>query len=98
MKLTPVAIILPLLLLLLTWLLMSGLNLNSARYDRELRALDDFSRLERGLNREVLTARAGLSRNYDALVRMTGLLDSSLDRLRDDGRIRILNLVYNMAD
>jgi signal transduction histidine kinase len=83
MKLTPVAIIVPLLLLLLTWLLMSGLNLNSARYDRELRALDEFSRLERGLNREVLTARAGLSRNYDALVRMTGLLDSSLDRLRE---------------
>jgi signal transduction histidine kinase len=83
MKLTPVTIIVPLLLLLLTWLLMSGLNLNSARYDRELRALDDFSRLERGLNREVLTARAGLSRNYDALVRMTGLLDSSLDRLRE---------------
>jgi hypothetical protein len=29
--------------LLLTWLSLSGLNLNSARYDRELRALDDFS-------------------------------------------------------
>jgi signal transduction histidine kinase len=83
MKLTPVAIVVPLLLLLLTWLLMSGLNLNSARYDRELRALDDFSRLERGLNREVLTARVGLSRNYDALVRMTGLLNNSLNRLRE---------------
>jgi signal transduction histidine kinase len=82
MKLTPVAITVPLLLLLLTWLLISGLNLNSARYDRELRALDDFSRLERGLSREVLTARVGLSRNYDALTRMTGLLDQSLDRLR----------------
>ena len=83
LTLTPVAIVVPLLLLLLTWLLTCGLNLNSARYDRELRALDDFSRLERGLNREVLTARVGLSRNYDAIVRMTVLLNSALDRLRD---------------
>jgi signal transduction histidine kinase/CheY-like chemotaxis protein len=83
MKLTPVTVIVPLLLLLLTWLLAGGLNLNSARYDRELRALDEFSRFERGLNREVLTARVGLSRNYDALVRMTDLLNNSLDRLRE---------------
>jgi signal transduction histidine kinase len=83
LTLTPVSLVVPMLLLLLTWLLTSGLNLNSARYDRELRALDDFSRLERGLNREVLTARVGLSRNYDALVTMTGLLRSSLDRLRE---------------
>ncbi len=81
--LTPVAIVVPLLLLLLTWLLMAGLNLNSSRYDRELRALDDFSRLERGLNREVLTARVGLARNYDAIVQMMVLLNNSLDRLRD---------------
>ncbi len=70
-------------LLLLTWLLINGLNLNSARYDRELRALDEFSRLERALNREVLTARAGLSRNYDALARMTDAYAQSLDRLRE---------------
>lgn len=83
MKLTPVAAIVTLLLLILTWLLTGGLNLNSARYDRELRALDDFSRFERGLNREVLTARVGLSGNYDALVRLTHLLNDSLARLRE---------------
>src|SRR5258708_28095638 len=83
LTLTPVAIVVPLLLLLLTWLLMSGLNLNSVRYDRELRALDEFSRLERGLNREVLTARVGLSRNYDALVRLSAAYDEALDRLRE---------------
>jgi signal transduction histidine kinase len=70
-------------LLLLTWLLLSGLNLNSDRYDREIQALDDFSQLERGLNREVLTSRAGLSRNYDALARMTDTYAESLDRLRE---------------
>jgi hypothetical protein len=61
MKLMPVAAIGALLLSILTWLLTGGLNLNSTRFDRQLRALDDFSRFERGLNREVLTARVGLS-------------------------------------
>jgi len=83
MRLTPAAIIVSLLLCLLSWLLMSGLNLNSDRYDREMGALTDFSRLERALNREVLTARAGLSRNYDALARMTDAYDGSLNRLRE---------------
>ena len=70
-------------LLLLTWLLLNGLNLNSARHDRELQALDEFSRLERAMHREVLTARAGLSRNYDALARTTDAYAQSLDRLRE---------------
>ena len=83
MRMAPVAVMVSFFLLLLTWLSMSGLNLNSVRYDRELRALDDFSQLERGLNREVLTARAGLSRNYDALARMTDAYDESLNRLRE---------------
>jgi signal transduction histidine kinase len=71
------------LLLLLSWTLLNGLNLNSFRYDRELRTLDDFSGFERGLNREVLTARAGLTRNYDPLVHASNALDNALDRLRD---------------
>jgi signal transduction histidine kinase len=80
MKLTPVAVIGS--LLLLTWLLVQGLNRNSVHYDSELRALDDFSRFERGFNREVLAARVGLARNYDALVHMTERYDDALDRLR----------------
>jgi hypothetical protein len=83
MRVTPVVIFVSLLLLLLTWLLLSGLNLNSAHFDRELTALDNFSRLERALNREVLTARAGLSLNYDALARVTDAYDDSLNRLRE---------------
>jgi signal transduction histidine kinase len=83
MRIAPIAIIASFLLLLLTWLLTSGLNLNSVRYDRELRALDDFSRVERALSREVLTARAGLSRNYDALVRIADAYDDALNRLRE---------------
>jgi len=71
------------LLALLTWLLLSGLNMNSARFDRELKALGDFTRFERGISREVLTARAGLSRNYDGLVRLADAYDETLTRLRE---------------
>jgi signal transduction histidine kinase len=83
MKITSIVIVFAFFLLLLTWLLLSGLYPHYARYDRELQALDEFSELERGLNREVLTARAGLSRNYDALARMTDAYAESLDRLRE---------------
>jgi signal transduction histidine kinase len=84
MRLKRVAIIVPALLLLLTWLMLSGLNLNSDRYDRQLRAIGEFSRLERALEREVLTARVGLSKNYDGMVRMTVSLNQALDRLREE--------------
>jgi len=83
MRMRSVVAIAVLSLLLLTWLLLSGLNLNSVRYDRELKALDDFSRFERGLIREVLTARVGLSRNYDGLVRIANAYDDALVRLRE---------------
>jgi signal transduction histidine kinase len=83
MKMTPVVGLVSFLLLVLTWLLLSGLNLNSTRFDQQLEALDRFSRLERALNREVLTARAGLSQNYDALARLTDDYDVSVNRLRE---------------
>jgi hypothetical protein len=85
MRMTPVVVLVSFLflLLLLTWLLLSGLNLNSTRYDRQMEALDQFSRLEGALNREVLTARAGLSRNYDALARLTNAYEDSLIQLRE---------------
>jgi signal transduction histidine kinase len=83
MKMTPIVVLVSFLLLLLTWLLLSGLNLNSMQFDQQLEALDQFSRLERALNREVLTARAGLSRNYDALARLTDAYDESVHQLRE---------------
>ena len=62
MRVSPAAVAVPFLLLLLTWLLLSGLNLNSPLFDRQLRALDDFAMIENALHRDVLTARAGLLR------------------------------------
>jgi signal transduction histidine kinase len=70
-------------LALLTWLLLNGLNVNSARYDSQLEALGDFTRFERGMTREVLTARTGLSRNYDGLAQMVNAYDDALMRLRE---------------
>ena len=83
MRITSIAIVVAFFLLLLTWLLLSGLDPHYARYDRELQVLDEFSELERALNREVLTARAGLSRNYDASAHLTDAYAESLDQLRE---------------
>jgi signal transduction histidine kinase len=82
MRVSPAAVAVPFLLLLLTWLLLSGLNLNSSLFDRELRALDDFAMIENALHRDVLTARAGLLRHYGSLVSEIGALHDALDRLR----------------
>jgi signal transduction histidine kinase len=81
MKYGTIAAVLLLLLSLLAWL--SRLSLDTTRFDRELGALDDFTRYERAMNREVLTARTGLSRNYDGLVRVTEAYEKSLERLRE---------------
>lgn len=83
MRSAPLVACVAFVLALLTWLLLNGLNINSARYDSQLQALGDFSRFERGMTREVLTARAGLSRNYDALVHLVNAYDDALSRLRD---------------
>jgi signal transduction histidine kinase len=83
MKVAPAVVGVLSLLALLTWLLWSGLNMNSARFDLEIKALADFTKFERGISREVLTARAGLSRNYDGLVRLADAYDDALARLRE---------------
>ncbi|MET4385481.1 hypothetical protein ABIB73_001216 [Bradyrhizobium sp. F1.4.3] len=61
MKVAPAVVGVSLLLALLTWLLLSGLNLNSDRYDRQSQALADFTRFERGMSREVLTSRRSVT-------------------------------------
>ena len=83
MKAAPTVVGVALLLSLLTWLLLNGLNLSSDRYDRQSQALADFTQFERGMRREVQTVRAGLSRNYDALMRIADAYDDALARLRE---------------
>ena len=103
MKSAPAVVSVAFVLALLTWLLLNGLNVNSARYDSQLQALGDFTRFERGMTREVLTARAGLSRNYDALVQMVNAYDDALTRLRDTAGLdaeqtRVIDVLSMRAD
>jgi signal transduction histidine kinase len=56
-------------LVLLTWLLLRGLDTKSPGYLIALQAFDDFALAEASLHRDVLQARAGLLHNYDPLSR-----------------------------
>jgi signal transduction histidine kinase/CheY-like chemotaxis protein len=82
MRLTPSVVAVPLLLLLLTWLSLRAVNPEAELFDRALEALDHFAIVENALHRDVLTARAGMLRHYDPLVREVRLLDDAVDRLR----------------
>ena len=65
MRILPVALGVLLLLALLTWLLLRGIDTNAPAYAMTLKAFDDFALAEASLQRDVLPARAGLLRNYD---------------------------------
>jgi signal transduction histidine kinase len=68
-------------LLLLTWLWLSGMNTGSTT-DDALRALDELAIADSALHRDVLSARVGILRNYDPLVREINTLRDSIARLR----------------
>ena len=70
-------------LIALTWLALRGMNPGAPRFDRALQALDQFSLVERALQREILSDRIGTLRNYDPLVRETNALRKILDQLRE---------------
>jgi len=54
-----------LLLALLTWLLLRGIDTNAPTYAMTLQIFDDYALAEASLHRDVLQARAGLLRDYD---------------------------------
>jgi hypothetical protein len=56
------------LLVLLTWLLLRGMNWDAALFDHALQASDRFQVVESATRRDVLSARVGLLRDYDPLV------------------------------
>lgn len=58
-----------LLLLGLAWVPLRLMNTDAATFDRTLAAIDRVSMVENELNRDALSARAGMLRNYDPLVR-----------------------------
>jgi signal transduction histidine kinase len=84
MKVTSAAAAVSVLLVLLTWLSSRAIDSDAERYDRALKALDRFTTLEIALQRDVLSARAGMLRNYDPLVQEVNDLREALGRLRDN--------------
>jgi len=71
-----------LLLALLTWLLLRGIDTNAPSYAVTLRTFDDFALAEASLHRDVLQARAGLLRDYDTLVKAVEEMQDAVSRLR----------------
>jgi signal transduction histidine kinase len=84
MKVTPAAAAIPVLLVLLTWLSFRAIDTDAERYDRALKALDRFTMVEIALHRDVLSARAGMLRNYDPLVQEVNDLREALGGLHDN--------------
>jgi hypothetical protein len=82
MRATPVVVAVTLLILLLTRLSLSAVNIEEERFDVALREMDHFQLLEAALARDVLSTRAGVLRNYDPLVREMDALTVSVARLR----------------
>src|SRR4051794_407279 len=85
MRVASVAASILFLLVLLTWLSFHAINSDAELFDRALGALDHFTMTEYALQRDVLSARAGVLRNYDPLVDETRELNLSLLRLRESG-------------
>jgi signal transduction histidine kinase/CheY-like chemotaxis protein len=68
---------------LLIWLSFRAINTPAELFDRALTALDDFGTVENSLQRDVLTARTGMLRNYDPLVQRELKLAAALDQLQE---------------
>jgi signal transduction histidine kinase len=72
----------PLLVAFVTWLSLSAIGTGAARFDRAFDQVDRITETEAALHRDVLSARAGLLRNYDPLVQETDSLDASVAEVR----------------
>src|ERR1700753_3963368 len=92
MKNLPSALGVSLLLVLLTWLLLRGIDTNASAYASTLRAFDDYALAEASLHRDVVQARAGLLRDYDSLVSAGQAMEDAVDRLRLHARDQHLDV------
>ena len=81
-----------LLLALLTWLLLRGIDTNAPVHAATLRTFDDFALAEASLHRDVLQARAGLLRDYDSLVKAVDAMQDAVSRLRSHAQTEGLDV------
>ncbi len=86
MRMWSVAFGLLLLLVLLTWLLLRGIDSNAPDYEMTLKTFDEFALAEASLQRDVVEARAGLLRDYDPLVKAVETIRDAVSRLRSDAQ------------
>jgi signal transduction histidine kinase len=82
MRVFPAAATAVLVVVLLTWLSLRALNPEAEMFDVALSELDHFAMIENALYRDVFSARAGMLRNYDPLVREINALRICGERLR----------------
>src|SRR5262245_33450808 len=83
MRLPPIlAVAIAVLIASTAWAWLSRMNGGTHLLDEELRALDASVIAESELHRDVLSARNGMLRNYDPLVREERDLRAAVDRLR----------------
>jgi signal transduction histidine kinase len=76
-----------LLLALLTWLLLRGIDSHAPVYAKTLRTLDAYALAEASLHRDVLQARTGLLRDYDSLASAAQAMDEAVSRLRAHAQV-----------
>ena len=77
---------------LLTWLLLRGIDANAPAYEATLQAFDDFALAEASLHRDVLQARAGLLPHYDSLGIAIEAMEGAVARLRSHAEREGLDL------
>jgi signal transduction histidine kinase len=88
----PIVLGVSLLLALLTWLLLRGIDTNAPAYALVLRAFDDYSLAEASLHRDVLQARTGLLRDYDSFSATARAMEDAVNRLRSYAQAEGLDL------
>jgi len=92
MRNLPSALGFSLLIALLTWLLLRGIDTNAPAYAMTLRAFDDYVLAEASLHRDVLQARAGLLRDYDSFVSAAQAMQDAVNRLRSHAQTEGLDV------
>src|SRR5882757_4939336 len=81
-----------LLLALLTWLLLRGIDTNAPTYAMTLQIFDDYALAEASLHRDVLQARAGLLRDYDTFTAAVQAMQDAVNRLRSHAQTEGLDV------
>jgi hypothetical protein len=91
MRIWSIALGIVLLLALLTWLLLRGIDTNAPAYETTLKGFDDFALAEASLQRDIVEARAGLLRDYDSLVKAAAAIRDAVARLRSHAQKERIN-------